>query len=289
MESVIMKPILKYRGGKSKEIPEFIDYIPKFDTYYEPFFGGGATYFYLEPERAFISDVNEPLITFYQEISGNNFIKVKKELLDLQIQYEANRKLFMERKSRMPNDRVEDPNDALYYQIRDMFNGKIETKYEKATLYYFINKTAYSGMIRYNKSGEFNVPYGRYANFNTELLKESHHALLSHTEIHNASYEKSFEKASENDFIYLDPPYDTIFSDYGNEKITGDFGEMEHRKLAEDFKNLSAPALMIVGETDLITELYSDYIKGNYAKSYSVNIRNRFKSKANHLIITNYK
>ncbi|CEN28977.1 DNA adenine methylase [Lactococcus piscium] len=284
-----MKPILKYRGGKSKEIPEFIDYIPKFDTYYEPFFGGGATYFYLEPERAFISDVNEPLITFYQEISGNNFIKVKKELLDLQIQYEANRKLFMERKSRMPNDRVEDPNDALYYQIRDMFNGKIETKYEKATLYYFINKTAYSGMIRYNKSGEFNVPYGRYANFNTELLKESHHALLSHTEIHNASYEKSFEKASENDFIYLDPPYDTIFSDYGNEKITGDFGEMEHRKLAEDFKNLSAPALMIVGETDLITELYSDYIKGNYAKSYSVNIRNRFKSKANHLIITNYK
>ena len=170
-----------------------------------------------------------------------------------------------------------------------MFNGKIETKYEKATLYYFINKTAYSGMIRYNKSGEFNVPYGRYANFNTELLKESHHALLSHTEIHNASYEKSFEKASENDFIYLDPPYDTIFSDYGNEKITGDFGEMEHRKLAEDFKNLSAPALMIVGETDLITELYSDYIKGNYAKSYSVNIRNRFKSKANHLIITNYK
>lgn len=284
-----MKPILKYRGGKSKEIPKFIDYIPKFDTYYEPFFGGGATYFYLEPERAFISDVNESLITFYQEVSGNNFIKVKKELLDLQIQYEANRKLFMERKSKMPNDRVEDPNDALYYQIRDMFNGKIETKYEKATLYYFINKTAYSGMIRYNKSGEFNVPYGWYANFNTELLKESHHALLSHTEIHNTSYEKSFEKASKDDFIYLDPPYDTIFSDYGNEKITGDFGEMEHRKLAEDFKNLSAPALMIVGETDLITELYSDYIKGNYAKSYSVNIRNRFKSKANHLIITNYK
>lgn len=283
-----MKPILKYRGGKSKEIPAYIDYIPQFETYYEPFFGGGATYFYLEPKQAFISDINKSLITFYEEISENKFFKVKEELLELQLQYELNRKIFIQRKLESSDKKVTDPNERLYYNIRDMFNGKMKSKYEKATLYFFINKTAYSGMIRYNNSGEFNVPYGRYANFNTKLLTEEHHNLLSHTDIYNGSYERAFERASENDFVYLDPPYDTTFSDYGNEIFTGDFGEIEHRKLAEDFKNLSAPALMIVGETELISELYSGYIKDKYAKSYSVNIRNRFKSEANHLIITNY-
>ena len=85
-----------------------------------------------------------------------------------------NRKIFQYRKSLSPDEKVDDPNDDLYYRIRDMFNGKIPSKYEKATLYFFINKTAYSGMIRYNSSGNFNVPYGRYANFNTNLLTVEH-------------------------------------------------------------------------------------------------------------------
>ena len=143
-------------------------------------------------------------------------------------------------------------------------------------------------MIRYNSSGEFNVPYGRYANFNTDLLTEKHHRLLATAEMHNTTYELAFERASSTDFLYLDPPYDTVFSDYGNEVFTGDFGEIEHKKLAEDFKNLSAPALMIIGETKLTKELYSKYVKDRYPKNYSVNIRNRFKSEANHLIITNF-
>lgn len=283
-----MKPIVKYRGGKSKEIAQYIDYIPKFKKYFEPFFGGGATYFYLEPEDAFISDVNSSLMTFYKSVGSNRFAKIKEELEGLQKQYEINREIFLERKAKCPNERVEDPNDELYYSIRDMFNGKKESKYEKATLYYFINKTAYSGMIRYNKNGEFNVPYGRYANFNTSLLNDQHHKLLCGTEMYTASYELAFEKASHSDFIYLDPPYDTTFSAYGNEVFSGDFGEPEHRHLAEDFKNLSAPALMIIGETKLTIELYHSFIKDKYPKSYAVNIRNRFKSEANHLIITNY-
>ncbi|RRQ90262.1 DNA adenine methylase [Enterococcus faecalis] len=283
-----MKPILKYRGGKSKEIPSYIKFIPQFDTYFEPFFGGGATYFYLEPEKAVISDINQLLMNFYNEISGDKFIKIKEELYQLQMEYEENRKIFQYRKSLSPDEKVDDPNDDLYYRIRDMFNGKIPSKYEKATLYFFINKTAYSGMIRYNSSGNFNVPYGRYANFNTNLLTVEHHKLLSKTNILNGAYEKSFHLATSKDFVFLDPPYDTVFSEYGNESFTGDFGEIEHRKLAEDFKNLSSPALMIIGETKLKTELYGDYIKGKYPKNYMVNIRNRFKSEANHLIITNY-
>lgn len=70
--SVLMKPVLKYRGGKSKEIPKFINYVPSdYETYYEPFFGGGALYFYLEPERAVINDQNGRLMDFYTCIQNN--------------------------------------------------------------------------------------------------------------------------------------------------------------------------------------------------------------------------
>jgi DNA adenine methylase len=283
-----MKPAIKYRGGKAKEIPEYVGLIPNFDRYFEPFFGGGATYFYLEPQKAVIGDVNKQLIQFYQEVASEKFKIIKEELSFLQEQYEKNRMIFMENKINNPKEHVLDPNDELYYNIRDMFNGKIPSKYEKATLYYFINKTAYSGMLRYNKNGDFNVPYGRYSQFNTDLLTIQHHKLLSTAEIMNESYQKSFTLATERDFIFLDPPYDTVFSEYGNESFTGDFGADEHRALAQDFKNLTAPALMIIGDTPLISEIYKGYVQGSYAKNYSVNIRNRFKSKASHLVIANY-
>ncbi|MDQ7114134.1 DNA adenine methylase [Staphylococcus simulans] len=283
-----MKPIIKYRGGKAKEIPQFKAYIPKkFDTYFEPFFGGGATFFDLEPEKARISDLNKNLMDFYLNLK-DNFEVVKEELKELETIYYKNKIKYKENKNKNPDKRVYDPNEDLYYWIRDQFNNKVLPVYNFATIYFFINKTAYSGMIRYNSKGEFNVPYGRYANFNTDLLNEEHYQLLKRAEIKNESYEKSFSLANENDFLFLDPPYDTVFSDYGNEVFSGDFTENEHRELAQNFKNLSSPALMIISETKLIKDIYDGYIKSSYSKNYSVNIRNRFKSEANHLIITNY-
>ena len=283
----MLKPILKYRGGKSHELSNYLSYVPKFNTYYEPFFGGGATFFALAPHRAYVADINHKLISFYQDLV-TNYPKTKRELSELQTAYDNNRQVFLARKKKSPNSHVIDPNDDLYYSIRDMFNGKCRSQYTYSTLYYFINKTAYAGMIRYNKKGEFNVPYGRYANFNADLLNSKQYELLKRAEIANESYESSFEKATSKDFMFLDPPYDTAFSDYGNEEFTGDFGEEKHRKLAEDFKNLSSPALMIISSTKLTEELYGKYVQGRYNKNYSVNIRNRFKSKAEHMIIANY-
>lgn len=282
-----MKPILKYRGGKNREIKHFHQFIPEYDTYIEPFFGGGALYFHMEPKKAIINDVNDSLIHFYKDLTIN-FELVKQELNILQNEYETNREIFMNRKEKNPLERAEDPNEEIYYKIRDMFNNKIERKYSYATIYFYINKTAYSGMIRYNSKGEFNVPYGRYANFNTKLLTYDHYDLLKNSKISNTDYSKVFEIAKPNDFIFLDPPYDTTFSEYGNEVFTGDFDEDSQRKLAEDFKNLGSKTMIIISETPLISELYKDYIHSKYSKSYAVNIRNRFKSEANHLIITNY-
>ncbi len=169
-----------------------------------------------------------------------------------------------------------------------MYNNITNSSYNYSTIYYFINKTAYSGMIRYNSKGQFNVPYGRYKNFNTSLLTDNHCTLLSNTEIYNFSYESIFEMANSDDFIFLDPPYDCVFSDYGNQEMKDGFGEDRHRKLAQDFKKLKCKALMVIGKTALTEELYGDMIIDEYEKSYAVNIRNRFKSESKHIVVANY-
>ena len=283
-----MKPLVKYRGGKSKEIPSFIKYIPNdFDTYYEPFFGGGAVFFYLEPQRAVINDVNARLMAFYADMQSRYQI-VRKQLNELQELYEANQAEYKRLKALSPTERVENKNEALYYQLRDMFNHRIESKYLDSVVYFFINKTAYSGMIRYNAQGEYNVPFGRYQNFNTQLVTQGHHELLQRASLFTGDYSNIFEMATENDFMFLDPPYDCVFNDYGNIDTANGFDETEHRRLAKDFRQLKCKAMMVIGKTPLTIELYGDLIKDEYFKSYAVNIRNRFKSESKHIIVTNY-
>lgn len=283
-----MKTIIKYRGGKSKEIKDFISYIPKgFNRYVEPFVGGGALFFYLEPKNALINDINHNITNFYSTVK-NNFKKLKNELLEIEKQYILNQNEYEVLKNTVGEYKhVENSNEALYYKLRDMFNNKIEKEYLDATLYYFINKTSYSGMIRYNSKGEYNVPFGRYKNFNTSLITKEHFKLLQSTIIENKDYSEIFNNCNENDFIFLDPPYDCIFNDYGN-SIKNGFNEDEQVRLCQNFKNLSSKALMIIGKTSLTENLYKSYIKGFYEKKYSVNIKNRFKSESTHLIITNY-
>lgn len=284
-----MKPMIKYRGGKSKEIPNIMWYIPRFrGRYVEPFFGGGALFFYLEPREAIINDINEKLIKFYKGVR-DYFPKVREELDEIEKLYTRNRHAFELLKKQHPNDRVEDKNEEMYYHLRAQFNGIEEPYYSDATLYFYINKTAYSGMIRYNANGEFNVPFGRYPHLNTEMVSISHSMLLKRAKIFNLDYSRIFDMCNEDDFIFLDPPYDCTFSDYGNESYKDGFNEDEHRRLAQDFRNLQCKAMMVIGRTPLIEELYGDFIVDEYDKNYAVNIRNRFKSGAKHVIVANYR
>ena len=283
-----MNPMIKYRGGKSKEISHFISNMPEnYNRYIEPFFGGGALYFYLEPQNAIINDVNTKLYSFYKQMQ-EEYPSVRKQLDELQMVYEQNQKEYEELKKKHPEERVENKNEALYYKIRDMFNHKIKCEYLDSVVYFFINKTAYSGMIRYNAKGEYNVPFGRYKNFNTKLITEEHYELLKRTKIYNYDYSEIFNMAGNDDFIFLDPPYDCVFSDYGNEAYRDGFGEDEHRRLANDFAHLSCKSMLVIGKTALTEELYGKYIVEEYDKSYAVNIRNRFKADAKHIIVTNY-
>lgn len=281
-----MKPMIKYAGGKSGEIEVIKKFIPEFSgKYIEPFFGGGALYFSLEPEKAVINDINSRLIEFYQGVS-NDYDRIKKELSALETVYIKNRQKYEEGKKKA-NGKVADLNEKLYYEMRDFFNGK-QNKLHPATVYYFINKTAYSGMIRYNKAGKYNVPYGRYKNFNTKLITENHNKLLKKSEIFCKDYKEIFTMSRKEDFIFLDPPYDCVFNNYGNKELVNGFTEEMHKELSENFKKLETKALMVIGKTPLIEKLYKDYIVFEYDKKYSVNIKNRFDTAAKHLIITNY-
>lgn len=282
-----MNPVLKYRGGKSREIPRFLQYIPDdFNRYIEPFFGGGAVYFYLEPDNAIINDLNTRLMTFYQELRSN-YPEMRKQLDELQSLYEKNQKEYKRLKTLSPNERVPNANEELYYKMRELFNHP-NGEFLDGVLYFFINKTAYSGMIRYNNSGEYNVPFGRYPNLNTRLITEQHSELLQRTELYNLDYKKIFDMAQEDDFIFLDPPYDCVFNDYGNIDMMNGFDEEQHRRLAEEFKKLPCRALMIIGKTPLTEELYKDYIFDEYYKNYSVNIKNRFNNDKMHIVVKNY-
>lgn len=171
--------------------------------------------------------------------------------------------------------------------MRALFNHPDDT-YLDGVLYFFINKTAYSGMIRYNNNGEYNVPFGRYPNFNTRLITQQHSALLQGAQLFTLDYRQIFDMAEPDDFIFLDPPYDCIFNDYGNIDMMNGFDEDEHRRLAADFRNLHCRALMIIGRTELTEELYDGFIYDEYYKSYSVNIRNRFKNDRMHIVVKNY-
>lgn len=282
-----MNPVLKYRGGKSREIPRFIQYIPDdFDRYIEPFFGGGAVYFYLEQDNAILNDINTRLITFYTQLR-NQYPQMRMQLDELQRQYEMNQAAYKKLKAKRPEDRVPNANEDLYYHIRELFNRPDNTLLE-GVLYFFINKTAYSGMIRYNNNGEYNVPFGRYPNFNTKRITQGHCDLLKGAQLHSLDYSEIFAMAGEDDFIFLDPPYDCVFNDYGNIDRMNGFDEAQHRRLAADFMNLPCRALMVIGKTALTEELYGGYIFDEYYKNYAVNIRNRFNNDKIHAIVKNY-
>jgi len=259
-----LKPMIKWSGGKGDEIKKFIQYIPNdYDTYLEPFVGGGALYFNLEPNKAVITDIHIELIDFYKAIKNNKSLDIYN---------------FM---TNHPND------ENTYYNIRN--NMEINDYLDNAKRFFYQRKTCYRGMLRYNSSGKFNIPFGRYKTYNFELLNDKRYeTLLNNTIVECKDFSYIFDNFNNSgNFMFLDPPYDSEFTNYGYCL----FGKEEHKKLAEYFKNTKIRCLMIIGKTPFITELYNDYIVDEYDKKYRFKLHsNRIGNEINtkHLIIKNY-
>lgn len=257
------KPLIKWFGGKSDEINEFIQYIPKDSKLYiEPFIGGGSLYFFLSPKKAVISDVHTDLINFYEMIKEG---------------YNLNIYDFMVNNLN---------NSKTYYSVRAM---KPVDKIESASKFYYLRKTCFRGMTRYNSLGQFNISYGKYKTINYEnLLDYEYVDLLQNTDILNCDYKEIFKKYNSTDnFVFLDPPYDCKIVDYGY----CNFDRKYHEELANIFKTTDNKCLMIIGDTPFIRDLYKDYIVGDYQKNYKFkNYSNRVGDEINtkHLIIKNY-
>ena len=374
-----MKPIIKWPGGKTTEIARIADLIPgSYDRYIEPFFGGGAVYFYLEPKKALINDISENLMDFYRLIKEKdpdfkkamyaysdlwrNFLFLietegLEQLYTWYLEYRAGKrgelslkeslfryidsvleeaprlcgpyipwdteKLRRELYRTVPekyirtcrNERKKDlllsEKDlkenlltgfmgGLYMYFRRLDNdislGRIRyiSRPVQIANFYFIREYCYGSMFRYNRDGEFNIPYGgmSYNRKNMEgklqdIFSGRAAELLGGTQIGCQDFESFLQEANltEQDFMFLDPPYDTTFSEYEGRA----FGGEDQRRLAEVLEHTKARFILIIKNTEFIYSLYQNRKFGIYTfeNQYLYNVRSRNNRKAEHLIITN--
>jgi DNA adenine methylase len=267
-----LRPLIKWSGGKSEELNYIVPHVPDFDRYIEPFIGGGALYFHLAPtilkssKNAVIADVHTELLSFYNEIKAGNGDKIT-QFMDTNFRDSTNR-------------------EHSYYAVR---GKKCTNTIDIASRFYFLRKTCYRGMLRYNSKGEFNIPYGRYKTCDYSILTNPEYIpLFKQTDIQCTDFDTIFSTYnSSHNFVFLDPPYDSKFTDYGYCK----FEKTDQERLAERFKKTRNQCLMVIGDTDFIRSLYEEYIVEEYEKKYSFKLHSgRITDKINnlHLVIKNY-
>jgi DNA adenine methylase len=216
-EVAITRPLLKWAGGKTQLLGEIIPKIPKnYGRYIEPFFGGGALFFAMRPNGGVIADSNPELINLYRSVA----VDVEGVIAELR-----------------RHENCED----VFYSVRAMDVSKL-SNVAAAARTIFLNRTCFNGLYRVNKSGQFNVPFGRYTNpkiLDEDALRVAS-TLLSKTTIICGDYKTVLqENARAGDFIFLDPPYLPV-SEYADFKryTKEQFYEEDHIELATEVKRL---------------------------------------------------
>lgn len=188
---------------------------------------------------------------------------------------------------------------AFYMHFRYLYNNKKEFEISEefsSAIFYFLREYCYASMFRYNKQGKFNVPYGGITynrkdfNKKIEYLKSKELKNYMHdTKIYNLDFEDFCNKIDPNadDFMFLDPPYDTEFSTYAN----NDFDRNDQIRLASYLKNTKAKFMLVIKNTEFIYNLYNakGFFMKSFDKKYLVSFQNRNNKDAEHLIITNYE
>ncbi|MBE9051822.1 DNA adenine methylase [Nostocales cyanobacterium LEGE 11386] len=266
------RPFLKWAGGKSRLIQQYIPYFPKhYQTYYEPFLGGGAIFFYLQPSTAILTDINAELITTYRCVRDH-----VEELICL----------LKEHKNKHNRD--------YYYDVRAYPGG---TDLEQASRLIYLNKTCFNGLYRVNSQGKFNVPLGRYKNPNIcqEDLLRAASAALSASEIRQADFTNVLDYAkSSDDFIFLDPPYHPISNtSYFTGYHRNSFGEKDQERLRDACAELASRGVKMMicnSDCELVRKLYKQ-INFNIhpiVASRSINCNTKRRGMIYELLITSY-
>lgn len=277
MKNKLIMPIVKWVGGKRQLLPELESRLPKkFNTYYEPFFGGGALLFHMQPKKAVINDVNKGLISMYQIVKNQ------------------------------PEDLIKDLKKHIntsdyFYSIRDKDRSKLEfdklNDIEKASRLIYLNKTCFNGLYRVNSSGEFNTPFGGYKqpNIVNEATIKAVSEYFNKIEIRflNLDFEKSLDGIKKGDFVYFDPPYDPVstssnFTGYNESGFTRKDQE-RLRDLCVELDEMGVKFMLSNSASDFIKELYSSFKSVEIVKARrSINSDGNGRGEIDEVIVRNY-
>jgi len=273
------KPFVKWAGGKRQIIDKLLKLVPeKFNTYYEPFVGGGALLFELSPKNAVINDSNKELMNVYETIKDDNGFE---EVIKLLNTYETKH------------------SENFFYKIRNIDKDKTKfnklSKAEHAARTIYLNKACFNGLYRVNSKNEFNVPFNRKAKVNTydgQNLGIIHSYLnFNDVKLLNTDFEEAVKDAKKGDFIYFDPPYDSETSTFNSYTENG-FGKEEQVRLAKVYKELADKGCYVMlsnHNTTLVKELYKDFNIHVIEAKRNINANGKKRGKVEEVIITNYE
>lgn len=268
-----LKPFLRWAGGKNRITKLLAIYTPKtYNRYWEPFLGSAAMFFYLHPEKSFLSDNNSALVDCYINVRD-----------------------YPEKIYDKLKEHTRQNSEEHYYSTRDLYN-KSKPSISQSARFIYLNKTNFNGIFRVNTKGEYNVPYGfkktlALPNFE-DFLEISN--LLKKAEIKYQSFEKirSDNQTRENDFVYLDPPYPPLtatsyFTHYTAERFTW----IDQQKVADLANALAEKGCQVMISNSDVEQIRELYKHGwNYYPLPVVRwvAANGSRIKVNEIIITNY-
>lgn len=273
-------PFTKWVGGKRQLLPALKALLPEsFNTYYEPFIGGGALFLELAQKKAVINDYNIDLV--------NSYLSIRENVNDLILLLESH-EIYNSKE--------------YYYETRavdrdDRINSM--TPVERAARIIYMLRVNFNGLYRLNSKGEFNTPYGRYKNpkivDKENLINISNYLNNNDILILNGDFEQAVSTASEGDFVYFDPPYVPITATSSFTSYTANgFGMEEQRRLRDLFVELDKKGVYVMlsnSDSPIIHELYKDYSETTHIVSANrmINSKGTGRGKINEVIITNYK
>ena len=274
---VVPRPFLKWAGGKGQLLSELMDRVNvagEFGRYHEPFLGGGALFFGLcRKERvgrkpAFLSDANANLIEAYQGLKKN-----VEGVIQLLLGHEGQH------------------DKGYYYKVRAEVPAD---PLERAARIIYLNKTCYNGLYRENRSGHFNVPFGRYKNpviCDEQNLRAVAKALRG-ARIRARSFETVLRVSEPGDLVYFDPPYHPVSktSSFTSYEKSG-FGEDSQRRLADVVRKLTSKGVRVLlsnSATPLVKSLYGDMVMEKVWAKRTVNSRADRRGKVAEVLVRNF-
>lgn len=272
-------PVVKWVGGKRQLLDEIIPLLPKrMTTYCEPFLGGGAVLFSLQPKHAVVNDRNGDLMLVYETIRDD----VEALIVDLQ---------------------KHENTSEYFYRLRDLDRDKNAykdmSKVEKASRILYLNKTCYNGLFRVNASGEFNAPFGHYKNPNIvnapvlRAVSKYFSSASNRIQLFHEDFEVTLRRIPKGGFVYLDPPYDPVsdtasFTGYNS----GGFGKEEQARLKQCCDALhqrGVKFLLSNSATSFIKDLYQGYTISTVHAKRAINSDGKKRGAIEEVLIRNYE